>query len=107
MTIEDAPVSGYEIHMGVSQGHALQRPFVTLADRTVDGALSEDDSIAGTYLHGLFDSPQACKALLRWAGLQKPQELNLRQLHEARLDNLADALNRYLHLEVVERALGM
>lgn len=107
MTLEDAPVSGYEIHMGVSQGHALQRPFVTLEDRTVDGALSEDDSIAGTYLHGLFDTPEACKALLRWAGLQEPQELNLRQLHEARLDNLADALDQHLHLEVVERALGM
>lgn len=28
------------------------------------------DRILGTYLHGLFDSPSACAALLSWAGLK-------------------------------------
>ena len=45
-----APVTGYEIHMGVSSGPALQRPAVHLAERT-DGAISADGQILGTYLH--------------------------------------------------------
>jgi adenosylcobyric acid synthase len=86
----DAVVSGYEIHMGTSHGEALARPAFYLGDRP-EGARSADDQILGSYLHGLFDTPQACAALLRWAGLDSNASVDLAQLREDSLDRIADA----------------
>ncbi len=86
----DAGVSGYEIHMGVSDGAARQRPAFMIDNRP-EGALSVDDQILGTYLHGLFDTPDACRALLRWAGLDSDASIDTARLREESLDRLADA----------------
>jgi adenosylcobyric acid synthase len=86
----DAEVSGYEIHMGVSRGSATARPAFYLGERP-DGARSDDDQVLGTYLHGLFDAPQAMAALLRWAGLHTIQPVDSAQLREHSLDRIADA----------------
>ncbi|MES2538490.1 MAG: cobyric acid synthase [Pseudomonadota bacterium] len=86
----DATVSGYEIHMGISRGAALARPAFHIAQRP-EGARSVDDQILGTYLHGLFDTPQACGALLRWAGLDSDEAVDLFRLREDSLDRIADA----------------
>src|SRR5690606_32052073 len=62
----DAPVRGYEIHMGVSRGAALERPLLRMADGRFEGACSPDGQILGSYVHGLFDTPEALAALLAW-----------------------------------------
>ena len=90
-----AAVSGYEIHMGVSSGAALQRPALWLDSATgtrADGALSADGQILGSYVHGLFDAPPALAALLAWAGLDDVQQVDLAARREADIDRLADAL---------------
>jgi adenosylcobyric acid synthase len=94
LLLEDAPVSGYEIHAGVSSGAALQRPALQLEH--ADGAISHDGQIFATYLHGLFDSPEACSALLRWAGLREVQTPDYRARCEADLERLADAVESCL-----------
>jgi adenosylcobyric acid synthase len=85
-----APVSGYEIHMGVSTGGAFATPAFTIDGRP-EGAVSADGQILGTYLHGLFDTPQAISALLRWAGLDSQHTVDTSALREASLDRIADA----------------
>ncbi len=85
------PVAGYEIHMGVSYGPALEQPLFSLPSGN-EGAMSMDKQIAGSYLHGLFDLPQACDALLDWAGYQTPQAVDFNALREAGIDKLADSL---------------
>ncbi|MBS3965256.1 MAG: cobyric acid synthase [Methylomonas sp.] len=84
------PVAGYEIHMGVSKGEALSRPLFELEGKP-DGALSADGQIAGTYLHGLFDVPCACNALLAWAGYAHQDAVDFQRLREAGIDQIADA----------------
>jgi adenosylcobyric acid synthase len=86
----DAAVTGYEIHMGESRGAALARPAFRIDGRP-EGARSDDDQILGTYLHGLFDAPQACTALLAWAGLKSEVVVDTGRLREASLERLADA----------------
>ncbi|MFC3109728.1 cobyric acid synthase [Undibacterium arcticum] len=89
-----ATVSGYEIHMGSSHGAALARPAFHIADgihARPEGARSADDQILGSYLHGMFDTPDACAALLAWAGLRTDNRVDLAQLREASLDRIADA----------------
>ena len=85
-----ARVEGYEIHMGESQGAALALPAF-LIDGRPEGACSEDGQILGTYLHGLFDHPDACAALLRWAGAQTVHRVDTAALREASLERLAEA----------------
>ncbi len=102
----DAPVTGYEIHCGVSRGAALARPLVRLDSRH-DGAISEDGQILGTYLHGLFESRPACDALLAWAGMQAPVTPDYRALREAALDRLADACEDHLDMARILALLGL
>jgi adenosylcobyric acid synthase len=95
LELEGAPVTGYEIHAGLSTGPALERPAARLAHGP-DGAMSADGQVLGTYLHGLFDAPEACAALLRWAGLGNGAAHDHGALREATLDRLADAVERHL-----------
>ncbi len=98
LALNGAAVCGYEIHMGVSSGPALSCHAVTLADR-VDGAMSADGQIIGTYLHGLFEHPEACSALLEWSGLASPVFQDYRMLSENHINRLADAVERHLDLD--------
>ncbi|MEN0037890.1 MAG: cobyric acid synthase [Cellvibrio sp.] len=87
-------VEGYEIHTGVSSGEALLRPACYLKDgdeSLPDGAISEDNAILGTYLHGLFDQPAALSQLLAWAGLAAADVVDINQQREQSLDCLASA----------------
>lgn len=93
-----ASVAGYEIHMGVTRGPALDRPALDLNGRR-DGALSEDGRILTTYVHGLFDEPQACAALLAWAGLERAEGVDLRSLRAQSIDRVADAIAEHLDVE--------
>ncbi len=95
LAFANATVTGYEIHMGVSQGAALARPLATIAAMP-EGAISEDGAIAGTYLHGLFDHPAACQALLTWAGLTSVEVFDYTVQREAGLNRLADVLEAHL-----------
>lgn len=85
-----APVSGYEIHMGVSRGPALERPAYVIEGRP-EGARSPDGQILGSYLHGLFDIPEACAALLQWAGMENARGVDMAGLREKSIDRIADA----------------
>ena len=98
LALDAARVSGYEIHMGQSMGSALDRPALRLEDGRVDGAMSADGQILGTYVHGLFEEPSACATLLRWAGLTAPLVLDHARQREQMLERLADAVESSLDL---------
>jgi adenosylcobyric acid synthase len=90
-----ATVEGYEIHMGVTRGPALARPALEVDGRP-DGALSWDGQILATYVHGLFDRPEACRTLLAWAGLEDAVAVDHRRLREESIERLADAMEGHL-----------
>jgi adenosylcobyric acid synthase len=98
LALEGASVRGYEIHMGQSAGAALESPALLLEEGRADGAVSDDGQILATYVHGLFEEPAACVALLRWAGLGAPLVINHAQRREAALERLADAVEQSLDL---------
>ena len=100
---DGATVSGYEIHMGISTGAALAVPAFIIEGRS-EGARSADDQILGTYLHGLFDTPQASAALLRWAGLNTDRTVDTSALREASLDRIADATQPLLDALIALKA---
>ncbi|BCV52481.1 cobyric acid synthase [Shewanella algae] len=123
-----ASVFGYEIHCGVSripdrcmqplllnergsdtncasatEPAKITEPAKTTAPTQItaprsEGLLSEDNQILGSYLHGLFDSPEACELLLAWAGMTAPQghAVDINQQRQQQLDRLADVLEQHL-----------
>ena len=100
LCLEGAPaVTGYEIHMGVTSGAALGQPASLLDGGRADGAISADGQVLATYLHGVFDHPDACRALLQWAGLAHAAAVDLNRLREASLERLADTLEAHLNLD--------
>ncbi|WP_122413924.1 cobyric acid synthase [Pseudomonas viridiflava] len=107
LTLEDAEVSGYEIHAGVTTGAALEQAAVRLDDGRCDGAQSADGQILGTYLHGLFESPAACSALLRWAGLRDVQEVDYHALRERDIERLADLVEKHLDGTLLRQLCGL
>ena len=107
LALEDAAVVGYEIHAGVTTGAALARPAVHLDDGRFDGACSPDGQILGTYLHGLFESPQACSALLRWAGLENVEQVDYHALRERDIERLADLVENHLDVRLLRELCGL
>jgi adenosylcobyric acid synthase len=95
LTFAQAAVTGYEIHMGVTTGKALERPALTINGRA-EGAISFDNQIAGTYVHGLFDHTASCAAWLQWAGLHEVTHFDYEQLREQEINRLADCLEAQL-----------
>jgi len=102
-------VRGYEIHMGVTEGAALSRPALRLdsgGQARSDGAISEDGQILATYLHGLFDTPDACEALLRWAGVDDAVRVDYNARRLASIETLADVVAEHVRLDVLWESVG-
>ena len=107
LSLEDAPVSGYEIHAGVCSGPGLERWAVALDDGRLDGARSADGQILGTYLHGLFESSAASEALLCWAGLEQVQAVDYHALRERDIERLADMVEQHLDTGRLKALCGL
>ena len=107
-TVVTGALKGYEMHNGVTEGAALVRPFAELEGRP-DGAVSADGQVAGTYIHGVFDEPAACKAILAWAGLktQGEQSVDYQRHRLQQLDRLADQVEQCLDTDRLRRLLQL
>lgn len=109
LMINDCPVSAYEIHAGITTGNALNNPAMTI-DGHSEGAFSKDNLVLGTYLHGLFDTPQAFQTLLNWAGCSVTETIDLEQEREAGINLFADTVERHFNFslfnEVLRKFLG-
>lgn len=106
LCLEQAAVSGYEIHAGVSAGAGLNGA-VQLNDGRLDGGMSADGQVLGTYLHGLFESSAACGALLRWAGLREVQAVDYHALRERDIERLADLVEAHLDTARLRQLCGL
>lgn len=104
LSLDGSPVTGYEIHAGVTTGPALDKPAVLFEGRG-EGAVSDDGQLLGTYLHGVFEKAEACNALLEWAGLKRPAAIDYKTLREKEIDRLAGTLESSLDVDAILRLL--
>ena len=99
--------SGYEMHNGVSQGEALAQALGQMNGKP-EGAISVDGQVAGTYVHGIFDEPLACEALLKWAGLDHAGvAVDYQQHRLEQLDRLADQVEQCLDTDWLRNLLKL
>lgn len=97
----DLSLTGYEIHMGRTDGPDRARPFARIAggvEGRDEGACSADGRITGTYLHGVFSGDAFRAAWLRDLGAA-PASAGHSATVEAALDDLAAHCERHLDLD--------
>lgn len=97
-TTDGVAFTGYEMHMGVTEGPDRVRPFAHLSDGRPEGAVSPAGRVIGTYVHGLFaDDRQRSTWLTRFrAGAAR---VAFDELIENTLDRLAMHLQTFVDLD--------
>ncbi|GEP04122.1 cobyric acid synthase [Methylobacterium oxalidis] len=100
---DDVPFAGYEMHIGETVGPDAARPLLRLAEGRVDGAVSADGQVMGTYVHGLFaDDRQRAAWLARLGAASAGTD------YEAGIEATLDALARHIEAHVdCDRLLGL
>jgi adenosylcobyric acid synthase len=94
-------VSGYEIHMGVTES---ERNLEALEG---DGRVSDDGLVFGTYLHGLFLNPAAVNALLSYLFAKKGLlYIPIPERREDPYDALADLYEENVDMDAIVALLG-
>lgn len=92
-------VEGYEMHMGLSEGPGRHSPWFKLVDGRLEGAISENGQICGTYLHGLFVDDDFRHMFLSNISPSRKRGTSHEDRVEAALDGLAKHLEKYLDLD--------
>ena len=92
-----AAISGYHMHMGVTDGHDRGRPFAHIGAEP-EGAISADGRVVGTYMHGIFASNAFRLSFLNGMG---DSSLDYDAEVEAALDALAAHIARHLDLDAL------
>lgn len=95
-----APVRGYEIHMGRTTGPDTARPMLLL-EGLADGARSADGRVEGSYLHGLFHADGFRAAWLEGLRDGAASGLDFEAGVEGALDEIAAAMERHLDLDTL------
>ncbi len=92
------PVSGYEIHMGRTEGPDCARAWLEVQGRP-EGAASANGRILGSYLHGIFSSDAFRAQYL--SGLDVTSETAYEDGVEQALDDLAAHLEQHMDLDLL------
>ncbi len=111
----DNELTGYEIHMGETtyNGHNSARYFARIAERAgedvdvLDGSVSADGNVIGTYIHGIFDNDEFRSKLINYLKCKKGLtssdgcQVNFKNIKEHRYNELADIVRRNIHMDVI------
>ena len=90
-TMTGEPVTGYEMHMGVTTGPDLERPMVELETGS-DGAVSCSGRVMGCYVHGLFRSDRFRRSFLERLGGHPANTIAFDEEVDNAIDAVADAI---------------
>jgi adenosylcobyric acid synthase len=107
----DATVTGYEIHMGRTEGTDCARPLLDIDGRP-DGAISADGLVIGTYVHGIFADDGFRRTFLANLAARRGQsgsfgEVDFAGRVDAALDELATHMAANLDLDAFAELAGL
>ena len=104
-----AALTGYQIHTGRTAVQGV--PFCRLADGSPEGCVQ--GNVAGTYLHGLFDTGELTEKLVQLLCSRKgisPADaplLSMQEYRQQQFDLLADGVRRALDMNALYAAMGL
>lgn len=115
----EGEVSGYEIHMGRTELLSGALPFAQIFQRSgeaievIDGAVSANGLIIGTYMHGIFDNDWLRQNIIKFLCAQKGIALEgwqdfktQQQLKEEAYDQLAKVVRDNLNMPLLYQIMG-
>ena len=113
--LREEEVTGYEIHMGQTTGNNT-RPLFSVTPKNkgqadyIDGAMTSDGLVFGTYLHGLFDNDNFRHAFI--TKLRKRKGLSAMPGtpvadRQKQYDALADLVRQSLNMKFIYRICGL
>ncbi|KAA0244918.1 MAG: cobyric acid synthase [Candidatus Brocadia sp. AMX2] len=114
-------LAGYEIHMGdtIFNGHKALKPFARITERAgktvniLDGCVSADGKVLGTYIHGIFDNDEFRLKLMNCLrskkGLEPSRECHVgfKSIKEQRYNKLADIVRENMDMNTVYNILKL
>jgi adenosylcobyric acid synthase len=101
---------GYEIHMGETYRTGETQPFARISAldgvHLLDGAISPNGLVFGSYVHGIFDNDLFRHSFLDWARSSlelatAQQKAFVTAERDARMNRWADHLRRSLRLDLI------
>lgn len=101
-------VQGYEIHAGISLFvNEIEDDFHALLtiNGKEQGLLSDDNQIAGCYLHGFFDTTDALGLIVNWLDNHINQSVSIDELENIAINRVSDACEKYLDTQKIEQLL--
>jgi adenosylcobyric acid synthase len=105
----DLTIEGYEIHLGRSE-QTQNEGFQQLFDDSSLGVVSDDQSLWGSYLHGIFDNGSWRRMWLNQVRQKRGLELlpatqpNYPEQRDQLIDRLADHIDEYMDLGPIMNA---
>ncbi len=108
-------IGGYEIHMGQTLGDMLSPAFriISRGERRsnhLDGAVSENGNIVGTYIHGLFENDSVRRCLLSNLRKTKGIDCETRSFalsKDSEYDKLAALVRGSLDMDMIYKITGL
>jgi adenosylcobyric acid synthase len=113
------PITGYEIHMGVTEVKGPGQPALAIRERNgqpvrlTDGWVGPGGRVWGAYVHGLFDGDAFRRAFLdnisQACGVARSDspDLSWQAFQEEQLDRLAETVRLHLDMAKIRTLIGM
>lgn len=102
-------VAGYEIHAGESflaEGMKTSTNQLLMIDGEAQGLISEDNQIAGCYLHGIFDQPKALQLFIDWLGYQVDESVDIDSLEQQAIERVSNSCQQHLDMNKIEQLVN-
>ena len=91
--------SGYEIHVGQTNGPDCSRPFSCI-DNVNEGAVSENGLVFGSYIHGMFADDKFRQVFLEQIGVAASKVSYAKSVAQT-LDALGNHLENHLNIDLI------
>jgi adenosylcobyric acid synthase len=115
--IPSSILKGYEIHMGRTENISNSIPFSRVIKRgtsectDIDGYISNNGRVWGTYLHGIFDNEDFLRELVSFLYKRKSieRDISIKPLEDtkrSRYNELAGVVRKALDMDAIYRIMG-
>lgn len=110
-------VTGYEIHMGVSEKVGSCKALMTIREKLgetveyMEGCINEEGNVVGTYVHGIFDEIDFTRGLLntlrqkKGLGQVESTVTSFKDFKDGEYDKLAEAVRNSVDMEAIYKIL--
>jgi len=112
-------MTGYEIHMGETKLLNGLSPFLRIIERSgkdismVDGAVSNNGNVIGTYVHGILDNDEFRLELINYlrknkgiSPLLRDELITAKKEKEEQYDRLADLVRKHIKMDMIYKLIG-